>query len=370
LGASIAPWEHSFQQLKLKGQGMRALILDSPETIRVGEIDDINEPDLNSDEMLLAVAACGICGGDIKVFKGVAPLMKQTLQFPRFMGGHELVGHVVAMGKEVTGFSEGDLVSNCFASHCGTCLNCRLGRPNFCLNARWPRGGGFAERAAVYAPAVRSSVFKVPAGIGVAEAALSEPITCAIGAVLKAAPSPGDRVAVIGLGGMGQFIAQSMAAAKAHVIGIDVQQDKLRKAATYCAEVINAAEQDAIGEVMRLTGGIGADVVMEVVGVPETFKQSLELARMGGRIVVVGAHNKLADGVNIDRIFRRDLEIKAAKGPSPLVAPDGTPLAFRYIQEGIVRPKDLLTTFPFVHGQDGFSRQAHGDVIKGVVCHD
>jgi alcohol dehydrogenase len=121
---------------------------------------------------------------------------------------------------------------------------------------------------------------------------------------------------------------------------------------------------------MRLTGGVGADVVMEVVGIPETVKQSLELARMGGRIVIVGAHNRLADGVNIDRIFRRDLEIKAAKGALPLVAPDGTPLAFRYIQEGIARPKELLTTFPFANAQEAFDRQAHGDVIKGVICQE
>lgn len=344
---------------------MKALILENPETIGIGEIDDI---DVKNDEILLDIEACGICGGDIKSFKGTAPMMNATLQFPRVIGGHEFAGRVVELGRDVEGFAEGDLVSLCFSDYCGWCLNCRLGRPNFCLNARRWRGGGFTERAAIYARGAGRSVYKVPAEISVAEAALCEPLTCAIGAVLKANPLPGERVAVIGLGGLGQFVAQILASAKAHVIGIDMQPDKLRKAATYCAEVVDVSRQDAIEEVMRITGGVGADVVMEVVGIPDTVKQSLELARMGGRIIIVGAHNRLADGVNIDRIFRRDLEIRAAKGALPLVAPDGTPLAFRYIQEGIARPKELLTIFPFVDAQEAFDRQAHGDVIKGVIC--
>lgn len=339
---------------------MKALMFEEPGKVVEGTIDDI---EVGTDEILLGDLDCGICGGDIKVFKGAVP--GQT--FPRFARGHEFVGSVVAVGKNVKGFREGDIVARCFQNYCGWCLNCRVGRENFCLNARSIRGGGFAERVAVYAPEHRGSVFPVPDDIPRAEAALAEPITCAIGAVLKAKPQPGERFVVIGLGGMGQFVAQTLASAKAYVIGVDLDPQKLAIAKGYCNETVDASEQDVVEEVFRHTGGAGADCVMEVVGIPSTFRQALDLTRMGGRIVVVGAYVQRVDDVNVDRIFRRDLTIQAAKGPSPLVAPDGVPLAFRYIQEEIVRPRELLTAVPFDRAQSAFDGQVGGGVIKGVI---
>jgi hypothetical protein len=73
------------------------------------------------------------------------------------------------------------------------------------------------------------------------------------------------------------------------------------------------------------------------------------------------------DGVNVDRIFRRDLTIMASKGPSPFMTADGMPLAYRYILDGIVRPKELLTEMPFERAQEAFERQLHGDIVKGVI---
>jgi L-iditol 2-dehydrogenase len=335
-------------------------MLERPSVIVEGEIE---APRMGADDILLAPTASGVCGGDIKVFKG----SDGRRQYPLFMRGHEFAGRVVAAGVNVTGFREGDLVARCFQHYCGWCLNCRLRRSNFCLNTRPVGGGGFAEEATDSAETHGGSLFKVPDGISAAEAALAEPITCAIGAVLKAAPQPGDRVVVIGLGGIGQFLSQILASMHAHVIGVDLQPDKLRSASKVCAEVVNSAEQDVVIEILRLTGGVGADIVMEAVGIPATLRQSLELARMGGRVIIVGAFTQLVDGVNVQKIFRRDLEIKAAKGPSPLLAPDGVPLALRYIEEGIVRPKELLTTFPFSEAQAAFDAQAHGGVIKAVV---
>lgn len=342
---------------------VKALVLEKPAVIVEGEVE---APTMGVDDILLAPTASGVCGGDIKVFKG----SDGSRQYPHFMRGHEFAGRVVAVGENVTGFHEGDLVARCFQHYCGWCLNCRLGRPSFCLNTRPFGGGGFAQEATDSAETHGGSLFKVPDGISVAEAALAEPITCAIGAVLKAAPQPGDRVVVVGLGGIGQFLSQILASVHAHVIGVDLQPDKLRTASKVCAEVINSAEEDVVSEVFRLTGGVGADVVMEAVGTPDTLRQSLDLARMGGRVIIVGAFTQLVDGVNVQQVFRRDLEIRAAKGPSPLVASDGTPLAFRYIEEGIVQPSQLLTMFRFSEAQAAFDAQAHGGVIKSVVVQD
>ncbi len=289
---------------------------------------------------------------------------------PHPLAGHEFVGEVVGVGSQVTGFAVGDRVAHVFNNFCGSCLNCRLGRANFCMQMRRTGGGGFAEQATLYAGAFGRGVFKVPQSISTAEAALCEPLTCAIGAVLKTVPQPGERIVVIGLGGLGQLIAQILASAKVTVIGIDQQPDKLRNAANFCHAVIDFTRQDPMDEVLQLTGNVGADAVIEVVGIPETVKQAIELARMGGRILIAGSHQRLADGVNIDRIFRKDLEIKTAKGAAPLMGADGVPLAFRYIEEGISRPQELLTTFPYAEAQAAFMAQAHGGVIKGVILHE
>jgi L-iditol 2-dehydrogenase len=303
-----------------RSKNMKALLLEQPGKILVGEIDDVTA---GADEILIEPQACGICGGDIKTFKGISA----RHEYPLFIGGHELAGQVTAVGQNVVGIREGDIVAWPFSTYCGVCVNCRVGRRNFCLNIPPTHGGGFAERVAIHAGTLVPQVFPVPAGISVLEAALSEPITCAIGGVLKAVPQPGERFVVIGLGGMGQFVAQILASSGVFVIGVDMQAPKLAKAATYCDAVIDATRQDVVDEVMKLTGGVGADGVMEVVGVPATFRQALEVGRMGARVVVVGAYTQLVDGVNVDRIFRRDLTLVAAKGPLPLITADGVPLA-------------------------------------------
>jgi L-iditol 2-dehydrogenase len=344
---------------------MYTLALIAPETVCV---HDIAAPEMRADEILLRNLACGVCGGDIKNFKAERS-QELPAHGPHPLGGHEFVGEVIAVGTDVAGFAIGDRVAHVFNNFCGTCLHCRLGHANFCLNFRRAGGGGFSEQATLYAGAFGRGVFKVPDEISTPDAALCEPITCAIGAVLKTVPQPGERIVVIGLGGLGQFIAQILASAKVAVIGIDQQPDKLRNAAKFCHAVIDFSQQDVMSEVMRLTGNVGADAVVEVVGIPETVKQAIELARMGGRILIAGAHKRLADGVNIDRIFRKDLEIKTAKGAAPLMGADGVPLAFRYIQEGIARPQELLTTFAYADAQAAFDGQAHGGIVKGVIVH-
>jgi len=345
---------------------MQTLALTARETIAVHDID---APELRTDEVLLKNLACGVCGGDIKKFKG-ARSQELSASGPYPIGGHEFVGEVVAVGAEVEGFVVGDRVAHVYSNFCGTCQNCRLGHVNFCVNFRNAGGGGFAEYATLYAGNFGRGLFKVPAEISTLEVATSEPLMCAIGAVLKTVPQPGERIVVIGLGGLGQFIAQILASAKVEVIGIDEQPDKLRIAASFCHAVIDFSRQDVIAETLRLTGNMGADAVIEVVGIPETVKQAIELARMGGRIIIAGAHTRLADGVNIDRIFRKDLVIKTAKGPLPWMGADGVPLAFRYIQDGIARPLELLTPFPYAEAQAAFMGQAYGGIIKGVIVHN
>ena len=342
---------------------MKALTFEEPKRVGFTEVEDLR---LQDDEVLLAIHGCAICGGEIKVYKG---LMAEK-SYPVLVGGHEFSGTVAAVGKGVHGVREGDHLARCFQHWCGDCLNCRLGEPAFCLNARRYRGGGFSEYVAAYMPDQehRRGLYKLPAGISLAEGALCEPIDCAIGALLKAEPRPGEWAVVLGLGGLGQMVAQMVSATGARVIGVDLMREKLQSARAYCYETVDSSAKDAVRKVFALTHGVGADLVIEVVGIPETFKQSMDLVRVGGRIVVAGAHlAHLADGVNVDRIFRRDIQIRGAKGPMPLLSSDGEPLAFRYLLDGLVDPASVLTTFPVDRAQQAFQAQAYGPVGKSVI---
>ena len=345
---------------------MKALRFEAPKRVGVAEVEDLSP---KPDEVLLAVHGCAICGGEIKVFKG----MMQNREYPHLIGGHEFSGTVVAVGRDVKGIAEGDHLARCYQNYCGECPNCRLGQPAFCLQPRRYRGGGFSQMVTAYMPEAehRRGFHTLPEGIGLTEGALCEPIDCAIGVVLKAEPTPGEWVAVIGLGGLGQLVAQMLSASGARVIGIDLLKEKLQAAAPYCHDTIDASVKDAVRDVSRITRGVGADLVIEVVGIPETFKQSMDLVRLGGRIVVAGAHlARLADGVNVDHIFRRDIQIRGAKGPMPLLSSDGQPLAFRYIQDGLVDPLSVLTTFTFEEAQAAFEAQAYGSVGKAVILQE
>jgi len=340
---------------------VKTLILEAPEKICVGETEDLS---IQPDEVLLAIHGCAICGGDVKNYKGITG----NPQYPRLISGHEFSGTVLEVGGEVKGIKVGDRLARCFLDHCGHCLNCRLGEPAFCLNARGYQGGGFGERVAAYMPDHGRGFYKIPEGISLTEATLCEPIDCAIGGLVKAEPRAGEWVAVIGMGGLGQIVGQMLSAVGTRIIGIDLQKEKLRTAAAFCYATIDASSKDVVSEVFRLTHGVGADLVMEVVGVPATFRQSMELVRMGGRIVIVGAHvTHLADGVNVDRIFRRDIQIRGAKGPMPLLSSDDEPLAFRYILDGIVHPSEIQTVFSYDQAQQAFEAQTHGGVRKAVI---
>ncbi|MGQ9631314.1 MAG: zinc-dependent alcohol dehydrogenase [bacterium] len=344
---------------------MRGLFLMGPESVGVREMDD---PQIRGDEVLVRVKACGICGGDIKRYR----LSRGPSEFPQFLGGHEFSGEVVEVGGDVEGFEAGDRVANCFANYCGFCLHCRLGRENFCigLGRRQYNSGGFAERTTCYVPSKGRGLHKIPEGIDYKQAALAEPGTCAVHAALKANASPGDFVAVLGLGGLGQMIAQILASQRARVIGIDIQADKCRIASKFCENVIDASKDEPIGVAREITGGVGPDIVLEVVGVEETLTQAVEMIRLGGRLVLVGVFVKPTTNFNPERFFRKDIQVVPSKGPYPHVTPRGVPTVFDYIQRGIIRPSELIATFPFEGGEEAFRAQAEGGVPKAVVVYD
>ena len=346
---------------------MKGIILEAPYQLRVDQIPD---PKPAPDRVILKVEACTICGGDLKAYAGQG---SGRGKWPRTLRGHEYAGVVVEVGENVRSFQVGDRVAYVCLTFCGTCFACRTGHANFCRN-RPPeppageRGAGFGEYVAFAVPANGfSGHFVVPDEIDLTEAALAEPGTCAIGAVERARLRPGDIVAVIGLGGLGQMVAQVAAGTGARVIGVDVSREKLELAKAWCEWVVNSADQDLAAAVEEITKGCGVDAALEVVGKPGPLEQAFHIARVGGRVVIVGVHGQEVPAFHPEWIFRKDLEVVGAKGAMPILATDGSPVVFDYMRRGIIKAAPLLARFPLDDARDAFEAQRSGAVAKAAI---
>ena len=212
-----------------------------------------------------------------------------------------------------------------------------------------------------------SGKFVVPEGIDYLTATLTEPITCALGAVQRGHVQPGNTVVVIGLGGLGQLVAHIATSAGAQTIGIDIMENRTAVAAEWCDVVLTAGKTDIVAAVLELTKGIGVDIVFEVVGRPETFLQAFDIVRLGGRVVLVGVHSKPVLSFHPEKIFRKDIEVVGAKVPMPIINTKGEPLAFGYLEKHMRQLQKIITAYPFTSSQAAFADQLSGKVIKAVI---
>jgi threonine dehydrogenase-like Zn-dependent dehydrogenase len=233
---------------------MRIAVLKEPGRF---ELADEAEPAIGPGDVLVRVAACGVCASELDMFQG-----RSTAAPLPWYPGHEVSGVVEKAGRDVTGLAPGDPV------------------------AAWVTTRGFAERIAV--PAAHC----FPAGDVPLELALGEPLACAWNAVELAAPALGDDVVIVGAGFMGHLIHKLvMLRGPRHVIVADTRDDALARAAGIGATAtVNVATGSLPGTVARLTGGTGADVTFEVTGVQPALDGLHEVTRMSGTVVIAGYH--------------------------------------------------------------------------------
>jgi S-(hydroxymethyl)glutathione dehydrogenase/alcohol dehydrogenase len=343
---------------------MRATVLSAPG--KPVEVEEIPVPEPRHGEVLVRVEACGVCHTDLHVMKG-------DIAFPTpAVMGHEVAGTIVEVGDGVDGLAPGDRVVTTFIMPCGTCRHCAAGRDDLCerffamnrLNGtlydgetRLRRGdgtplamysmAGLAELAV--SPA--TAVYKRPESLGPGESAiLGCSFFTAYGAVRhRGAVVTGERVAVVGAGGIGTAIVQVASAFGAsQVIAVDLAADKLALAeANGATATVNGAEVDAVAAVRDLTGG-GADVVFEAIGLPATWRQGIEMVRDGGRFVPVGIAPLGVDAaIEITRIVRRSISIVGSYGGR--VRAD-MPELLELVELGRLRPGELVTTGPRSEG--------------------
>jgi S-(hydroxymethyl)glutathione dehydrogenase/alcohol dehydrogenase len=280
---------------------MKAAVLYDSRTPMVIEEVQLDDPGPN--EVLVQVAAGGVCRTDLHVLKG-----EWTARFPIVLG-HEAAGAVAAVGAGVTRVRPGDPVVLTFKPHCGYCEPCMSGRPHLCAGLGGPGGtlpgghtrlskGGqpihhFARTAAFaeYAVLHESSVVLIGPATPMEVAALVGcSVTTGVGAVLNTARvRPGSTVAVIGCGGVGLNVIQGARLANAgRIIAVDVSQEKLEFAERFGAtDTVDAREASPVDAIRRLTGG-GADYTFEALGSAETIRTAFEAVRTGGTATVVG----------------------------------------------------------------------------------
>lgn len=278
------------------------------------KVEEVETPKAGPGEILVKVAACGVCHTDIGYIDEGVPTFKK----PPMILGHEAAGSVAGLGEGVTNFSEGDRVLIPAVFTCGDCAYCRTGRENICLNMRMlgnNMDGAYAEYTVVPARDCLNMPEEIPLEEG---CIIADAISTPYHAVKnRAKVRPGDVVCVYGCGGVGMNVVQLAVATGAVVVAVDVDDDKLRMASDLGAwKTVNAKGVNPAKEIRKLTGG-GADIAIEAIGNPLTIDQAFSSLKTGGRLCIVGYTGQDVK-ISAGRIMFREMEIVGSLGCRPV----------------------------------------------------
>ena len=267
---------------------------------------DLPEPTIGDAEVLLKIKKVGICGTDLHIYTGGMPVK------PPLVIGHEFVGDVVKIGKDVTRVKVGDRAVAEHVIGCGKCSYCQEGKRNLCKKPTvigLHRQGALAEYLAI----PEELVYALPEKLTYDDGVLVEPLSIAVYAVRKANVQVGDRVAVVGQGPIGLFVGQVAKSAGATVYGFDKHDNRLEfaKEHDYIHEKINITQPDFVEEFRRMISTDGADVVFEAVGSDQSAEMALELARASGKVLVLGVFEHNVQ-VNMMHIVKKELTVEGS----------------------------------------------------------
>ena len=265
---------------------MKALVLEAYKRLAVRDVPD---PTPEAGEVLVEVAACGICGSDIHGYDG-----SSGRRLPPIIMGHECAGTIVATGGSVSGWSPGDRVTMDSMLFCGDCDYCRSGRTNLCENRRvlgvscpeFRKDGAFARFVTVPA----SVLVAIPDHVTFEHAAFAEPLAVALHAVRLVDPGPGSTAVVVGAGMIGLLVVQvARAMGCDRVIAVDLDRSRLELARSLGATgTVNPGDGDAVAAILSLNGGKEADCSFEAVGHTLPLATAIGCVRKGGRVGLIG----------------------------------------------------------------------------------
>lgn len=342
------------------------------------ELVTIVVPDPGPGEALVRVLACGVCHTDLHYREGGI-----NQDFP-FLLGHEASGIVEEVGAGVTDVEPGDFVILNWRAVCGTCRACLRGRPQYCFathNAsqrmRLEDGtelspalgiGAFADKTLVHA----GQCTKVdPAAAPAVAGLLGCGVMAGLGAALNTgAVTRGDSVAVIGCGGVGAAaVAGAVLAGATRIIAVDVDPRKLATASSFGAtDTIDARETDVVESIRNLTGGHGADVVIDAVGTPQTWTQAFYARDLAGTVVLVGVPTpEMRVDLPLLDVFGRGGSLKSSWYGDCLPSRDFPLLIDLYLQGRLPLERFVSEEIALDSVEAAFTKMHHGDVLRSVV---
>jgi alcohol dehydrogenase len=347
---------------------MKALVFHGP-----GERswDTVPDPAIRAaTDAIVRIDSATICGTDLHILKGDVPEVE-----PATVLGHEAVGTIVETGGAITTLEKGDRVLVSCITSCGRCRFCREGHYGLCTGGGgWILGHLINGLQAEYArvPFAETSVHKLPPEIANEQALFLAdilPTSYEVG-VLNGGVVPGDTVAIVGAGPIG--LAAVMTAklyTPGRIVVLDVADARLEHAKAFGADiVINNGATDPVAEIMELTNGLGVDVAIEAVGIPETFEFCADIVRPGGHVANVGVHGAPAT-LHLEKLWIKDVTIKTG-----LVDTSTTPRLLELIANGRLDPTPFAThRFELADTEEAyetFADAASTNALKVVLSAD
>jgi S-(hydroxymethyl)mycothiol dehydrogenase len=342
-------------------------------------IETVVVPEPGPGEAVVRVQACGVCHTDLHYREGGI-----NDDFP-FLLGHEAAGIVEDVGEGVENVAPGDYVVLAWRAPCGSCRSCRRGRPWYCFDSRnAAQPMTLADGGAALSPALGIGAFVektlVAAGQAVKVDAAARPeaaglIGCGVmagwgAAVHTGGVGRGDTVAVIGCGGVGNAaIAASVLAGARTVIAVDVDARKLEWARGFGAtDVVDASKQDTVEAIQALTDGFGADVVIEAVGRPETYRQAFFARDHAGVLVQVGVPTPdMTIELPLIELFGRGGALKSSWYGDCLPSRDFPVLIDHYLRGRFDLDAFVSETIGLDDVEEAFARMERGEVLRSVV---
>jgi len=327
-------------------------------------VEEVATPVPGRDEVLVRIAACGVCHSDLHYTDHNLPTFKK----PPLILGHEASGVVAALGEGVTKWAEGDRVVLPTLYGCGVCPACRRGRENICDNQTMFGNnidGAFAEYIAVS----QDIPFSLPEELPLVESCvIADASTTPYHAVAnRGHVKPGNAVAVFGCGGIGVNVVQMAAIAGGQVIAVDIVDEKLEWAKKMGAVVtVNSSQVERVDKEIRKLSGGGVDVAFEAIGLPATQEAAFASTRNGGRVVLVG-YSARPMTLNSGRTMYREMEVVGSLGCPASEYPKVIELA----RVGKIKVKEVVTArFPLDNINDAFDTLRRGEGIRSVVVMD
>ena len=340
---------------------MKALLLE--QYMQLG-YQEVPEPTISPDDVLIRVKACGICGSDVHGLDG-----STGRRIPPIVMGHEAAGVIEEVGANVKGWAAGDRVTFDSTVSCGQCYFCARGEINLCDNRQvlgvscgeFRRHGAFAELVSVPA----RILYRLPDSLGFAEAAMIEAVSIAVHAVNITPKSLGDTAVVVGSGMIGLLTIQAAKAAGfARVFAVDLDDNKLAVALRLGADAaFNPKTVDVPKAIQDLTNGRGADVALEAVGAAAPIKTAIMSVKKGGTVTLIG---NIAPNIELplQAVVTRQIRLQGSCASS-----GEYPACIELLASGAIKVDEMISArVPLADGADWFKRlYAHEPNLMKVI---